>query len=136
MDVRADRQSGGLGSDDDLRLEGNVEIEQGSLRIFAHSADIERSAGEIERIVLRGEPVRMSQLSPRDEPIDAEATQVVYTPGDETMLLSGNAQVMQPRGELRAETIRYNLDTGQIDSGGDGHRVRMVIQPRQRPGSD
>jgi len=130
MAVNADRQSGGLGEDDTLVLTGNVEIRQGSLNILAARATVERSDGEIARIVLDGQPVRMTQLTERGEPVDARATRVIYTPGAETLLLSGQASVTQPRGTLEAETIRYNLDTGAIDSGGDGNRVRMTIQPR------
>jgi len=130
MAVNADRQSGGLGEDDTLVLTGNVEIRQGSLNILAARATVERSDGEIARIVLDGQPVRMTQLTERGEPVDARATRVIYTPGAETLLLSGQASVTQPRGTLEAETIRYNLDTGGIDSGGDGNRVRMTIQPR------
>ena len=130
MVVNADRQSGGLGENDTLVLTGNVDIRQGSLNILADRATVERSDGEIARIVLDGQPVRMTQLTERGEPVDARATRVIYTPGAETLLLSGQASVTQPRGTLEAETIRYNLDTGAIDSGGDGGRIRMVIQPR------
>lgn len=130
MVVNADRQSGGLGENDTLVLTGNVDIRQGSLNILADRATVERSDGEIARIVLDGQPVRMTQLTERGEPVDARATRVIYTPGAETLLLSGQASVTQPRGTLEAETIRYNLDTGAIDSGGDGGRIRATIQPR------
>lgn len=130
MAVTADRQSGGLGENDTLVLTGNVVIRQGSLDIAADRATVERSEGEIARIVLDGQPVRMAQLTEAGEPVDARASRVIYTPGAETLLLSGQASVTQPRGTLEAETIRYNLDTGAIDSGGDGNRIRMTIQPR------
>lgn len=132
MGIRADRQSGGLGDDDSVVLTGNVEIEQGTLRVNAATATVERRGGEVLRIVLEGSPVRIRQLSERDEPIDASAARVTYAPTDEIMLLAGGARVSQPRGELQAETIRYNLDTGNIDSGGDGNRVQMTIQPKAR----
>lgn len=133
MAVHADHQSGGLGENDSLVLTGNVEIRQGSLDIAADRATVERRDGEIARIVLDGQPVRMAQLTARDEPVNARARRVIYTPGDEILLLSGQASVTQPRGTLEAETIRYNLDSGAIDSGGDGNRVRMTIQPRTVP---
>ena len=132
MGIRADRQTGGLGDNDSIVLSGNVEIEQGSLKVNAASATVERSEGELQRIVLEGAPVRIQQRSDRDETIDASAARVTYAPTEEIMLLAGNARVAQPRGELAAETIRYNLDTGTIDSGGDGNRVQMTIQPKQR----
>lgn len=132
MEVRSDRQSGGLGEDDSVVLSGNVEISQGSLKVNAATATVERKAGEMSRIVLEGSPVRMQQESDRGEAIDASANSVVYSPGEDIMLLSGNAVVAQPRGNLRAETIRYNMTTGNVDSGGDGNRVQMTIQPKAR----
>lgn len=132
MDLRADRQSGGLGDDDATVFIGNVEIDQGSLSIRAERATVERRAGDIARIVLEGSPVRMDQRTDRGEPVNATAARIVYTPTDEIILLSGGAQVMQPRGTLSAETIRYNMTTGSVDAGGDGGRVRTVIQPRPR----
>lgn len=132
MEVQSDRQSGGLGEDDSVVLSGNVEITQGSLRVNAATATVERKAGEMSRIVLEGGPVRMQQESDRGEPIDASANRIVYSPSEEIMLLSGNAVVAQPRGNLRSETIRYNMTTGNVDSGGDGNRVQMTIQPKAR----
>ena len=102
----------------------------------AATATVERRAGEVQRIVLEGAPVRIQQRNERDEPIDATAARVTYAPTDDIMLLAGGARVAQPRGELRAETIRYNLDTGTIDSGGDGNRVQMTIQPKSRPAAN
>ncbi len=136
MNVRADRQTGGLGDDDSIVLTGNVEIEQGTLKINAAKATVERRAGEMQRILLEGAPVQMDQLNDRGEPVNATAARVTYSPNDEIMLLVGAARVTQPRGELRAETIRYNLDTGAIDSGGDGNRVQMTIQPKPRPAAN
>ena len=132
MDVRSDRQSGGLGDDDSIVLSGNVEITQGSLVVNAATATVERRGGDLQRIVLEGSPVRIRQQNERGETVDAQAARVTYAPDDEIMLLAGDARVAQERGDLQAETIRYNLDTGTIDSGGDGSRVQMTIQPKAR----
>jgi len=133
MGIRSDRQSGGLGDDDSIVLSGNVEITQGTLQVTAASATVERRGGDMQRIVLEGTPVRIRQENDRGEVVDAQAAQVTYAPDSEVMLLSGGARVAQTRGDLQAETIRYNLDTGALDSGGDGNRVQMTIQPKARP---
>ena len=136
MNVESDASSGSLDDDGTLTLTGNVRITQGSLTIEAAKATVEQRGGEMNRIVLDGSPVRMNQLNDRGEPISSEAARVTYTPGDEIVLLSGDASVTQPRGVLRAQTIRYNMDTGNIDSGGDGGRVNMTIQPKARAAAD
>jgi lipopolysaccharide export system protein LptA len=132
MGIKADRQVGGIGDDDSVVLSGDVVIEQGSLKVNAARATVERRGGAVARVVLEGSPVRIRQLNERGEPVDASAFRVTYAPDDEIMLLAGNARVRQERGELQAETIRYNLDTGTIDSGGDGSRIQMTIQPKAR----
>lgn len=130
MDVQSDQSEGGLGDDDSLYLRGNVRIKQGSLEIQAATATVERRGGDIARIVLEGSPVRMDQMTDRGEPVTATAARIVYTPTDEVILLSGAARVEQPRGTMTSETIRYNMTSGTVNSGGDGNRVRMVIQPK------
>jgi lipopolysaccharide export system protein LptA len=132
MGVRSDRQSGGLGDDDSIVMSGNVEITQGTLQVNAATATVERRGGDVQRIVLEGMPVRIRQQNDRGEVVDAQAARVTYAPDSEIMLLAGGARVAQTRGDLQAETIRYNLDTGNIDSGGDGNRVQMTIQPKAR----
>jgi len=136
MEVNADRQAGGLGENDSLVLTGNVQIVQGTLRIQAARATVEREAGEIARIVLDGAPVRMDQQTDRGEPVNAKANRITYSPNDELLLLAGSAEVAQPRGTLRSETIRYNLNSGNVDSGGDGSRVQMILTPKTRPAAN
>ncbi len=133
MNVRSDRQTGGLGDDDNVVFNGNVEISQGTLQVNAATATVERRGGDVQRIVLEGSPVRIRQENDRGEVVDAQAARVTYAPDDEIILLAGDARVAQDRGEFTAGTIRYNLDTGSIDSGGDGGRVITTIQPKARP---
>jgi lipopolysaccharide export system protein LptA len=133
MNVRSDRQSGGLGDNDNIVFVGNVEITQGSLQVNAATATVERRGSDVQRIVLEGSPVRIRQENDRGEVVDAQAARVTYAPDNEILLLAGGARVAQDRGEFTAETIRYNVDTGSIDSGGDGGRVMTTIQPKARP---
>jgi len=133
MAVRSDRQTGGLGDDDSIVMSGNVEITQGTLQVNAATATVERRGGDVQRIVLDGSPVRIRQQNERGETIDASAARVTYAPNEEIMVLAGDARVAQDRGEFTAGTIRYNVDTGSIDSGGDGGRVTTILQPKARP---
>ena len=111
-------------------LQGNVRIRQGSLEVDAARAEVHRAAGEINRIVLTGSPARLRQVSDAGEPMDAQANRVVYLLADESMMLTGNVVITQPRGNLRGETVKYDINTGRIDGGGDGARVSMRILPK------
>lgn len=131
MSVNAARSSGGLGDDDAILLEGDVVIEQGSMKVDAAVATVQRKGGDIERIVLDGDPVRMRQIADNGEPMDARARRVVYVMAEEVMVLTGDVEIIQTRGTLRAESVRYNIESGEVESGGDGNRVQMVIQPKK-----
>ena len=133
MDIDADRTDALLGDNAVSVLEGNVKIRQGSLEVDADRAEVHRRAGDIDRIVLTGAPARLRQVSDTGEPMDARAQRVVYTRTSEIMLLTGGVVVEQPRGSLRGETLKYNLDTGRIEGGGDGQRVSLRILPKTAP---
>lgn len=130
MDISADRTDALLGDDSVSTLEGNVRIRQGSLEVDAARAEVHRAAGDINRIVLTGSPASLRQVSDAGEPMDATANRIVYLLADESMMLTGNVVVSQPRGTLRGETIKYDINTGRLDGGGDGARVSMRILPK------
>ena len=135
MDIDADRTDALLGDDAVSVLEGNVKIRQGSLEVDADRAEVHRRAGDIDRIVLTGAPARLRQVSDTGEPMDARARQVTYTLASEVMVLTGGVVIEQPRGNLRGETIKYNVDTGRLDGGGDGQRLSLRILPKTAPGN-
>jgi lipopolysaccharide export system protein LptA len=130
MDVEADRTDAMLGDDSDSILTGNVKITQGSLEVNADRAVIHRKAGDISQVVLTGAPATLKQVSDNGEPMNARATQIVYTLTSDLVVLTGSVVIEQPRGTLRGETIKYDLKTGRLDGGGDGKRVQMRIMPK------
>jgi len=130
MDVEADRTDAMLGDDSDSILSGNVRITQGTLEVGAEKAVIKRKAGEISEIVLTGSPATLKQISDTGEPMNAHASQIVYTMSTDVVVLTGGVVIEQPRGNLRGETIKYDLKTGRLDGGGDGTRVQMRIMPK------
>lgn len=130
MDITADRTDAMLGDDSVSTLEGNVRIRQGSLEVDAARAEIHRAAGDPNRIVLTGAPASLRQVSDEGEPMAATANRIVYMLADESMMLTGNVVVTQTRGTLRGETIKYDINTGRLDGGGDGARVSMRILPK------
>jgi len=130
MDVEADRTDAMLGDDSDSILTGNVRITQGTLDVGADKAVIHRKAGDIDQVTLTGSPATLKQLSDTGEPMNARASQIVYTLSTDLVVLTGGVVVEQPRGTLRGETIKYDLKTGRLDGGGDGKRVQMRIMPK------
>lgn len=133
MDIDANHVDGLLDDNSVSVFQGNVRIRQGSLEVDADRAEVHRKAGDIDRIVLTGGPVRLRQVSDQGEPMDASARQVVYTLASDVMVLTGDVDIRQPRGNLRGEMVKYDLGTGRLDGGGDGKRVSLRILPKSAP---
>ena len=132
MDINAAQATAAVTNDGDAVLTGNVVITQGTMHVTADRAVIKRKDGEIDEIVLTGAPSTLSQVNDNGETMDARAQQIIYTLSNNMMVLTGSVVVTQPRGNLTGETIKYNLDSGQLDGGGDGKRVSMQIQPKKK----
>ena len=49
---------------------------------------------------------------------------------NEIVTFTGNYTVKTPKGSNSGQKLVYNLRTGNMESGGDGTRVKTVIQPR------
>ena len=132
MDVQADSTNALMEDNSDSTLNGNVVITQGTLEIKSDRAIIHRSKGDIDKVTLTGGPVLMKQINDTGEPMNAQASTIIYTLSSDLILLSGNVVINQPRGSMRGENVKYDLKTGRLDGGGDGNRVSMRIMPKNK----
>ena len=114
------------------RFSGSVVIEQGTLHITAETADVYRSNGQPSRVVLSGSQVKLRQQMDDGTTMNARADTIDYNITSDTIVLTGNYSVESPRGSNSGQRMTYNLATGNMNSGGDGSRVRTVLQPKQR----
>jgi lipopolysaccharide export system protein LptA len=136
MDVQADNTDAVMEDNSDSTLNGNVVITQGTLQIKADRAIIHRSKGDIDKVTLTGGPVVMKQVNDSGEPMNAQASTIVYTLSSDLILLSGNVTIEQPRGSMRGENVKYDLKTGRLNGGGDGNRVSMRIMPKNKASAE
>lgn len=138
MDIESDHISGAMDDSAPTVFSRNVIITQGTLRIESDRAELTAPGGDIRRVVLTGSPATMQQEMDSGEPMTARANRIDYNVADETMVLTGDAHVEQPQGNMRSQRIVYNLQTERVQAGGDdAGRVQMRIQPRsQSQGSD
>jgi len=118
------------------RFSGSVVIEQGTLHITAESAEIFRRNGEPSRVVLSGRQATLRQQMDDGTTMNARADTIDYNIATDTIVLTGNYQVESPRGTNAGQRMTYNMATGNMTSGGDGSRVRTVLQPKARPAGE
>ena len=138
MDIDAGHQSGALDDSAPIILSGGVVITQGTMRVESDRAEISAPGGDIQRVVLTGSPATMRQEMDDGSPMTARGNTIDYNIANETMVITGNAHVEQPQGNMASQRIVYNMQTERVEAGGEGAgRVQMRIQPRtQREGGD
>jgi len=134
MDIYAGHQSGTFSGDSVNTLTGGVHITQGTLDITSTSAKITLSDGEPVRAVFTGAVVLKQQMDD-GTPMTARAASVDYNLDTEIVVFTGNVSIIQPRGSMSGDRVVYNLETGGVESGGQGSgRVHMRILPKAARG--
>lgn len=122
---------------------GQVEIEQGSLKIRAHKITLYRQAnGDIEKLVALGqsEPVHLQQQpTPEDAVVHAYGMRVLYQAANQQVELESAARLENGQDSFSGERIRYDLQSKRIQAWGqskdsdnqseDG-RVKITLFPK------
>lgn len=109
---------------------GNVTLKQGTLDIASQRAELTQRNGDPSLAVFTGSPVKLRQQQDDGTWMDATANRIEYDMSTETITLIGNYTVKSPRGSNSGQRMVYNTKTGSVKSGGDGTRVKTVIQPK------
>jgi len=131
LNVDADSLDAGL-DDNRAVLKGNVRITQGTLVIEAAEATLTQGEQqETRRVLLSGAPVTLEQDLDEGGRLKASANRVDYDVTAETIVLTGAANVSQPRGDLSGDTIVYNTANGKLNATSvAGGRVHLKVQPK------
>ena len=130
MTIDSGSQSGNMEGNGKTVLGGGVVVTQGTLEIRSAAAEIYMADGEVSRSVFTGKQVKMKQQMDDGTRMDAQADRVEYDMKTETITFIGNYTVKSDRGSNSGQRMVYNTKTGNMQSGGDGTRVRTVIQPK------
>lgn len=126
----SDRQEGVMDGNSTNVWTGNVTLKQGTLDISAQRAELTQRDGDPSKTVFTGSPVKLRQQMDDGTWMDATASRIEYDLSSEIITLIGNYTVKSPRGSNSGQRMVYNTKTGNMQSGGDGTRVKTVIQPK------
>ena len=117
-------------------LQGDVKIEQGSLRLTADRVTIATREKRMHRIVAHGNtqaPVRFRQQINADEPAaTGRAHNVDYTVAKEQLVLKGDAFLSVGDREFLGDLIFWNIRNGRVDARSDepgGITVKWLPEP-------
>jgi len=129
LEVNADSTDGTLG-DGVTVLRGHVYIKQGTLRINADRADVEKVEGKVRQVVLYGDPAVMVQEIEQQGVVEARAKTITYHVGSGLVTLEGGADVKHPQYEISGEQLTYDLNAQHfMGSGTDDGRIRIRMDP-------
>lgn len=126
----SDHQEGVMDGNSTNIWTGNVTLKQGTLDISAQRAELTQRGGDPSKAVFTGKPVKLRQQQDDGTWMDAVADRIEYDMSSEVITLVGNYTIKSPRGSNSGQRMVYNTKTGNMQSGGDGTRVRTVIQPK------
>lgn len=111
---------------------GNVIIEQGTLKVQADSIVAQLNAKrEISSVTATGRPAKFQQQIHVNKGIaQGQAQRIIYNADTGIITLSGGAYLNQDGAIMRAETLRYSMNKGDVEAtGSKAGRVQLVIPP-------
>lgn len=110
----------------------NVVITQGTLVIKADLVQVLTDATTDEKTYLaKGNPATFSQKLDDGTPIHLQANEIKYQPGQNIVVISGNAELRQEGSKVSGSVITYNFVTEQVSADSeDDNRVKTVLQPK------
>lgn len=117
--------------------QGNVVIQQGSLKVSADELEIDASKGEGNEIfIATGNPAKYSQRQEDGSIVTAQADKIEYHRQTRSLSLQGNAQIKQNSSSVQGESIKFNMELEQIIAQGSDQqngRVITTFQPLSKP---
>jgi len=115
---------------------GNVEINQGSIRLLADKVVVEHRPGQPRKVNASGAPAKFRQLPDNSkEYVTGTARQLHYQLDSEELVLDGDAQLNQGKDRFNSDRIVYDRVKAVVKAGAAAQgkeRVRVTIQPGQR----
>lgn len=130
-------KTGKLDGQNVATIEGDVSIEQGTLRIEAQRGEVRQNSAGQKSGFVTGTPVTIRQKREGcDAWIEARAERVEFDESKDALKLMTKASIKTGENELTGEVILYNTVTEAFEVQGSGNRsadgrVRMVLQPRE-----
>ena len=121
-----------------IKYWGNVEIQQGTLKIKSDDAVIINGKEGVSSVVLTGKPVKMEQfIDVEFGKINVVANNIDFKVQEDLLFMTGDVVIKSKiQGEMSGEKITMNLKTKEISGvKSENKRVKLVIKPKSKPKS-
>lgn len=115
---------------------GNVDVQQGSLRILADQVQVKhREDRQPRQIIALGNPARYRQMTEgKSEPLLGRAQRMEYDADRNEITFIDQAEVSQGQDRFASDRIVYNRTTERVTAGASAQgreRVRITITPEE-----
>ena len=116
----------------------NVVITQGSLIIHADLVQVLTQTGSEEKTyIAKGKPATFEQTLADGTPLNLQADEIRYEiryePGNNLVIISGNALLQQEDSEVSGSKITYNIDTQYVNAESKtNERTKTIFQPKEK----
>ena len=112
----------------------NVVITQGSLIIHADLVQVLTQTGSEEKTyIAKGKPATFEQTLADGTPLNLQADEIRYEPGNNLVIISGNALLQQEDSEVSGSKITYNIDTQYVNAESkNNERTKTIFQPKEK----
>ena len=119
--------------------QGNVSIQQGTLKISAEKIEIFAPNNTIERIEASGSPVSFQQEMDDGKKAKGQANSIRYLVQKKELRLVGNAKLAQDKDTFSSAYISYAVNTGELKAGSNKgaskkqtERVKAIFYPTNK----
>ncbi|MFO1372172.1 MAG: lipopolysaccharide transport periplasmic protein LptA [Candidatus Competibacteraceae bacterium] len=113
--------------------EGNVIINQGSMRLTADTATVYIKDSNFQRMEAVGNPATLRYKPTADKPeMQGTSKRVDYDVPSAKVLMSGEARIVQGQDVFTGDRVEYDLkdDVIRAKGAGENGRIQFTIQPR------
>jgi lipopolysaccharide export system protein LptA len=112
----------------------DVVITQGSLIIRADIVQVLTQSGSEEKTyIAKGKPATFNQTLADGTPLTLQADEIRYEPGNNLVIISGNALLQQEDSEVSGSRITYNIDTQYVNAESKtNERTKTIFQPKEK----
>jgi len=112
----------------------NVVITQGSLIIHADLVQVlTQSKSEEKTYIAKGKPATFKQTLADGTPLNLQADEIRYEPGNNLVIISGNALLRQEDSEVSGNRITYNIETQYVNAESKtNERTKTIFQPKEK----
>ncbi|MEJ2478697.1 MAG: lipopolysaccharide transport periplasmic protein LptA [Acidihalobacter sp.] len=109
---------------------GNVVVTQDKLLIKGNKLDIlAPNNGPIQKLTMTGTPATFEDTTADDKHITGRAKNMIYSPAEQRIVLTGDAQLQQRGNTFRASRIVYDIRRDLVDAGAPGQRIEATFTP-------